>query len=160
MFKEQYFDSEHEVMMEFDLIQFKQKDEAIGAFLIEFENKAGYLNTPMTEKKLVSIARRNVREEYRQALALIEIEDFSHLKRLCKKFVASDDSRSKIEKPDKSEVNTKRNAPPHRWVEKRVNEIQAKVETDKPGEGESDSSIENPYEVFYMESKQTTPKAR
>ena len=101
---------------------------------------------------MVSVARRNVREEYRKALALTEIKDFAHLKRLCKKFGDNEISKTTVEKTNKSELAPRRAFQFQKWPEKRVNEVEVKQSTSVNEGAQSDSSVENPHEVLYVES--------
>lgn len=107
-FKNQWFPAEFEVLMEYDLMTYKQKEESITSFLIEFENRASYLETRLEERKLVSIAKKNVREEFRKQLATIEIRGFNHLKSLCKRL--EDASNAQTNPKQRNPRNRRRRA--------------------------------------------------
>lgn len=141
-FKRQWYTEEHPITVEYDLLNYRQEGESLSTFLVEFENRASYLDPPFSEKKLVQVARRNMSAENQRALALLDIQTFAQLKRCCKKIDGTPDSKPKNDKPAKSSEPRR-----SRWNEKRVNEVEV-----KPAGNEVDTeSDENPYEVLVVE---------
>lgn len=145
-FKDEWFPESYQVTLEYDLMRYKQKDESVTAFLVEFENRAGYLDTKLSQEKMVGIARRNINDECRKQLALKDIRSFSELKRICKRWENAGVTINRIEKPKKPEEPTRRQNQPTRYIERRVNEVETST-APKPVETDSD---ENPYEVLYI----------
>lgn len=143
-FKDQWFTEEHQFTIEEDLVNYRQKDSSLSltAFLVEFENRASFLEPPWAEKKLIQTARRNMDNESRRALALMNINTFHELKQLCKKIDGPPANKTKNEKVTKPEESRR-----SRWSERRVHEVEAKPEVP----ADASESDENPYEVLYIE---------
>lgn len=141
-FKNQWFTEEHQITIEEDLMNYKQNEMSLTTFLVEFENRASFLEPAWSGRKLIQIALRNMDNESRRALALMDIKTFDELKRLCKKIDGPPASKAKTEKTTKTEEARR-----PRWTEKRVHEVETQPEV-PVGESESD---ENPFEVLHVE---------
>lgn len=83
-FKREYFPEDFETNAFIDLCAYKQKEEPVMQYLTMFQTRASYCDPYPSEAQLVSILKRNVREEFQMFLVLKKPLTFVDVKRACK----------------------------------------------------------------------------
>lgn len=110
-FKADWFPEEFETTAFIDLCAYKQKEEPVMKYLISFQTRAGYCQPKPSEVQIINMIKRNIREEYREHLAVVKPKTFAELKKACKekgeleaqkvqpRKTVPDDGRFRREKP-------------------------------------------------------------
>lgn len=107
-FKQEWFPIDFEQTAFIDLCAYKQKEEPVMRFLNAFQTRLNVCNPQPSEEQVVSIIKRNIREEYREFLVIRKPKTFSELRRVCKEKSELESYRVRAPKAVRDEEKPKR----------------------------------------------------
>lgn len=101
VFREQWLDDDFETNAFMDVVAYRQTNESVKQYLVNFETKVSYCLPRPSDRQLVSILLRNLSEEYRKDVDLKEPKTISDIRKICKKIDRNQEKRSKPPRSDK-----------------------------------------------------------
>lgn len=102
-FKGEWYAPDAETTTYIDLVAYKQKQEPVHRYLINFETRASYCEPPLTEKQLVDILKRNLGDDYRKDVDLKDPKTVAEVKNICKRIDRNIEKKAKPARYERNE---------------------------------------------------------
>lgn len=83
-FQQEWFPIDFKQTAFIDLSSYKQEEEPLLQYLNSFQTRVNYCNPTPSEDQVISIIKRNIREEYRDLLVITKPRTLAEVKRVCR----------------------------------------------------------------------------